>query len=323
MHHISFQGERYSVADGESVLDCLLRHGLAMPHSCKAGVCQSCIMRVTGGPIPERAQSSLRDTLRAQGYVLTCSFVPEGDVELALIDTALLRTPGRIESIGPLNATVMRVRVRVDRTVEYRPGQYLNVLRDDALVRSYSIASVPEEDDLLEFHVAAVANGKMSGWIHRGEALGARIELLGPAGNCFYVPGSAQQPIFLAGTGTGLAPLYGIVRDALRRGHEGPIHLFHGAIRPEGLYLVDELRGMAARHENFHYYASVLEGEAEGVATVSLDQYCMRTVQKLSGYKVYLCGHPDFVRLMQKKSFLAGASLSDIYADAFLPSPEP
>ncbi|NUM52110.1 MAG: 2Fe-2S iron-sulfur cluster binding domain-containing protein [Candidatus Hydrogenedentes bacterium] len=322
MHDIHFQNERYAAREGESVLDCLLRNGFAMPHSCKSGVCQSCIMRAVSGTIPAKAQTGLRDTLRAQGYVLACCFVPEGDVEIALIDTALLRTPGSIESIDPLNATVVRVRVRTEKPIEYRPGQYVNLVRADGLVRSYSLASVPEEDELLELHVAAVPGGRMSGWMHRRDGLGAQVALLGPVGNCFYVPGNAHQPIFLAGTNTGLAPLYGIVRDALRRGHEGPIHLFHGAIRPEGLYLADELRAMASRNANVHYYASVLQGEADGVATVPLDQFSLQTVPKLSGHKVYLCGHPDFVRIMQRKTFLAGASLSDIYADAFVPSPE-
>ena len=321
MSLISFQGDRYAALQGESVLDCLLRHGIALSHSCKSGVCQSCIVRATADAIPAKAQSGLRDTLRAQGYVLACSFMPESDVEVALIDTELLRTRARIVDIDSLNATVMRLRVRPEAPIEHRPGQYLNLVRDDGLVRSYSIASVPEEDEDLCFHVALVANGRMSGWIHSGVAHGATIEILGPVGNCFYVPGAMEQPLFLAGTGTGLAPLFGIVRDALRRGHTGAIHLFHGSIRPEGLYLMDELRALAAQYPNLRYYPCALQGEAEGVTCMTLDQLSLQTVPKLGGHKVYLCGHPDFVRMMQRKTFLAGASLSDIYADAFVPSP--
>lgn len=321
MPQVTFQGGHYLVRDGESVLECLLRHGVALSYSCKSGVCQSCIVRAVRGSVPVKAQSGLRDTLCAQNYVLACSFIPEDDIEIALIEAELLCTRGRIESIEPLNAAVMRVGVRVENPLDYRPGQYINVLRDDGLARSYSLASVPEEDDLLELHVAAVPNGKMSGWFHNGEARGARVDLLGPVGNCFYVPGSPSQALFLAGTGTGLAPLYGIVRDALRRGHAGPIYLFHGSVRPEGLYLVEEIRALATRHANLQYYACALQGSADGVVTAPLDRFSLETVPKLAGFKVYLCGHPDFVRLMQRKTFLAGASLPNIYADAFLPSP--
>ena len=322
MYQILFQGERCSAKEGETVLDCLVRHGLHVAHSCKSGVCQSCILRVVDGTVPARAQAGLRDTLRAQGYALACSLVPESDVEIALIDAKLLRTPARIERIVPLNPTVMRVGVSPEKPIEARAGQYLNLVRSDGLVRSYSIASVPEEDDLIEFHVAAVPGGRMSGWIHCGEAHGADIELQGPAGNCFYVGGAPDQPLFLAGTGTGLAPLFGIVRDALRQGHAGPIHLFHGSVRPAGLYLVDTLRAMQARHGNLRYYACVLEGGDGDIVTRPIDQFALETIPDLAQHKVYLCGHPDFVRMMQRKTFLAGASMSDIYADAFLPSPE-
>ncbi|MCC6155273.1 MAG: 2Fe-2S iron-sulfur cluster binding domain-containing protein [Candidatus Hydrogenedentes bacterium] len=321
MPQISFQGERYAAQEGESVLDCLLRHGIALSHSCKSGVCQSCIIRATSGDIPAKAQSGLRDTLRAQGYALACGFVPESDVVIALIDTALLRTRAHIVAIEPLNTTVVHLRVRPEKPIEHRAGQYMNLVRDDGLVRSYSIASVPDDDVDLSFHVALVANGRMSGWIHSGVARGAAIELLGPVGNCFYVPGAPEQPLFLAGTGTGLAPLYGIVRDALKRGHTGTIHLFHGSIRPEGLYLLEELRALAAQYANLRYYPCALQGEADGVSIMPLDQLGLQTVPQLGGHKVYLCGHPDFVRMMQRKAFLAGASLADIYADAFVPSP--
>ena len=84
---------------------------------------------------------------------------------------------------------------------------------------------------------------------------------------------------------------------------------------------MDELRALAAQYPNLRYYPCALQGEAEGVTCMALDQLSLQTVPKLGGHKVYLCGHPDFVRMMQRKTFLAGASLSDIYADAFVPSP--
>ena len=84
---------------------------------------------------------------------------------------------------------------------------------------------------------------------------------------------------------------------------------------------MDELRALAIQFPNLRYYPCALQGEAEGVSIVPVDQLSLKTVPKLNGHKVYLCGHPDFVRMMQRKTFLAGASLADIYADAFLPSP--
>lgn len=62
-----------------------------------------------------------------------------------------------------------------------------------------------------------------------------------------------------AGTGTGLAPLYGIVHEALRESHQGPIHLFHGGVTSRDLYCVAALRTVESLHPQFHYHAPCLK----------------------------------------------------------------
>ena len=161
----------------------------------------------------------------------------------------------------------------------------------------------------------------MSGWLHSRARCGDRISVLGPAGECFYVAGKLEQPILLAGTGTGLAPLYGILQDALQQGHRGPIHLIHGALHAGGLYLVDELRRLATRYSNFHYTPAVLSGDHSSEYTVgAIDQVIQTEHPKLTGWRGYVCGDPVIVQKLKKKMFLSGMASRDIYADAFLPS---
>jgi NAD(P)H-flavin reductase len=139
------------------------------------------------------------------------------------------------------------------------------------------------------------------------------------------VPGQPEQPLLLAGTGTGLAPLYGILRDALEAGHTGPLHLFHGALEPRGLYLVEELRTLASRHPQLHYRPSVLQGDPGGGlwAVGALDALIKAECPRPVGWRAYLCGNPEWVLSQKKKLFLAGLHLKDIHADAFLPSASP
>ena len=164
----------------------------------------------------------------------------------------------------------------------------------------------------------------MSGWLFDEARPGDVLELQGPAGECFYVPGRPEQPLLLAGTGTGLAPLYGLVRDALARGHTGPIWLFHGAVEASGLYLVEELRELQSRYSCFQYRPCVLRGqERVGVTVGALDALIQEACPRPRGWRAYLCGDPDLVLSLRKKLFLAGLSLKDIHADAFLPSTPP
>ena len=319
MPAIEYEGVSYPIAEAESVLDALLRNNLRVAHSCKAGSCGSCVMRAEHGSVPERAQSGLKESWKQQGYFLACVCRPENDLKIARPgeDVQLGAT---IKGLHRLSPDVMQVRIGCDTPIHFRAGQYVTVVREGGLARSYSIASLPDES-ALELHVRRISGGKMSGWFHDSARVGERVLVLGPSGECFYVPGKEDQPILLAGTGTGLAPLYGIIRDALRHGHRGPIHLFHGALHRGGLYLVEELRRLADLYPHLTYTPAVLNGsESHDVAVGPIDQVILKQFPKLSGWRGFLCGDPTLVNTLKKRLFLSGMASRDIYADAFIPA---
>jgi NAD(P)H-flavin reductase len=278
------------------------------------------MLRATTGAIPERAQDGLKDTLKSQRYFLACSCYPTEDLAVAAPGDEQ-RIPATISSLQLLTDSVLRVGVTPASALEYEPGQFITIVRQDGLARSYSIASLPTEKEL-ELHVRRVPNGAMSGWLFGGEAQNAQIKVQGPAGTCFYVAGRPEQPIVCVGAGTGLAPLYGIVREALTKGHTGPIWLFHAALNPAGLYRVSELQELERRHSNFRYFASVLRSDgAETSAKVGpADEFVLSSIPDLNRWRGYICGDPAFVANMKMQLFLGGMASSAIYSDAFIPS---
>lgn len=131
-------------------------------------------------------------------------------------------------------------------------------------------------------------------------------------------PGDPEKPLLLIGTGSGLAPLYGIIQDALHQGHKGPISLFHGSSHPEGLYLADELQSLSARYDHCSYTPAVSRALSTTSATLGrANEIALSTHTRLSGWRVYLCGHPEMVHTTKKKAFLAGAAMREIHADPF------
>jgi CDP-4-dehydro-6-deoxyglucose reductase len=307
MPTVRYGGHVCELLEYESALDALLRSGAPVSYSCKAGACGSCMLRAIEGGVPAAAQAGLKDSWKARAYFLACLCHPEADLTAAPVD-ADAQVSARIASLDPLSADVMRVRLACDAPFEFRPGQYISLVRSDGLARSYSIASLPGED--IELHIRLLPNGRMSDWIRSTARPGDTVRILGPSGDCFYTPVRPEQPLLLIGTGTGLAPLYGILRDALQQGHTGPITLFHGAVRAEGLYLRDELAGLAG----LTYVPTLLESDGP------IDQLALQRFPNPAGMRAFLCGDPAIVTSLKKKLFLAGMNLSDIHADAFLPA---
>ncbi|MCA0201874.1 MAG: 2Fe-2S iron-sulfur cluster binding domain-containing protein, partial [Proteobacteria bacterium] len=239
---ISYGNSTFEAQAGESVLDCLTRNGISVPHACRSGVCQSCLMHAVEGQIPEAAQKDLQPAYIKQDMFLACQCRPDDDMRVAPPDHALLDTHAVISAKEMLNHNVMRVRLTTPTPYACEPGQYVTVLTADGIARSYSVANNPGEDHVIELHVRLLKDGAMSEFLIRAD-VGESVIVRGPAGKCFYVAeGARDYPLLLAGTGTGLAPLYGILRAALAQGHGGAIHLFHGVLSEPDLYLDARLR---------------------------------------------------------------------------------
>ena len=79
---LQFEGKDYSLEEGESVLDCLLRNGEQVNSLCRSGSCQSCLLQATAGPVPAAAQAGLKDAWKQQGYFLACICRPREDLAL-------------------------------------------------------------------------------------------------------------------------------------------------------------------------------------------------------------------------------------------------
>ncbi len=318
MVSIRFDQQWFDVKEDETVLDALLREGVSVPYSCRSGTCQTCMMRAESGTPPEAAQQGLKATRKARQHFLACICKPVMDMEVALPTDLPPPVSMRVKRLRPLSADILEVTLTTQIPVDYRPGQFITLSDPEQTRRSYSLASVPGMDDGLILHVRRLPGGQVSGWIHDVLQEGDMLECSGPLGDCFYLPDQLDRPLLLVGTGSGLAPLYGILRDALRQGHTGPIRLFHGSRDSEGLYLQDELRALANQHPEFNYTPCIsgsevpphhVQGRAHEVA--------LSNIPDLTGWQVFLCGHPEMVQQARFQAFLAGAPLDDIHADPF------
>ncbi|MDQ8038772.1 MAG: FAD-binding oxidoreductase [Pedobacter sp.] len=319
MSKLVFENCDYELAAGQSVLDRLLTAGHELPHSCKAGACQTCMMQAEG-PVPAKAQAGLKDTEKAQGFFLPCICHPAETLQAKRLANGQQRHRGIVLEKNLLNHEVLRLRLSLPEDFSFRAGQYLTLWKSDTLGRSYSLASLPG-DGHLELHIRRVADGRVSAWAHDALVAGDSVEFSPAIGSCFYAGESREQPLLLVGTSTGLAPLIGIARDAIAQGHTGPLHLLHGTLHADGLYYRQELTALANSYPQLRYQAFALEGGDDSLDRRPIESAALALSNSFAGWRSYLCGAPALVNGLRKKLFLAGASLAQIHADAFLTAP--
>lgn len=318
MPFIKYCGDSFEARQGETVLECLERFDKSVPSSCRLGICQTCLLKVIDGDIPSASQRGLKDSYVDAGVFMSCSCIPVTDISIADIDESICSVKADVVSKDFLTSNVMRIRLQPKSEFSYKAGQYVNIVREDGLNRPYSVASLPD-DGFLEFHIRHHEQGQMTGWIHRSLVVGDTVSLRGPNGFCFYASGNPDQKILLCGTGTGLAPLYGIVNDAIKHQHQNQVHLFHGALDESGLYYDGELSRLDESISNFCYYPCTLNASAsDRIKTGNLGDIILEKFSDFSDWRVYLSGDPETVNSLKKKLFLAGASINDIYSDPFI-----
>ncbi len=314
MNAISYRDQTLSLKDDETVLDALIREGYEVSYGCRAGVCQSCVMVCDEGEIPLVAQKGLKENQKEMGYFLACQCRPESRLSVSQPDQEKLISEGKVVYKEWLNDHVMCVRIEVN--LDFRAGQYVNLWKDKTLSRSYSIASLPS-DGYIECHIKIYDDGIFSQWIKNELAEGDTLGVQGAMGLCFY-QANREHDLFLSAIGTGLAPVYGIVKDAIRNGHHGKIQLLLGAKHASGFYLINELKRLSEQVDNFELHLVCLEGQSEDATNHDVYQYAAEKFKALTAYKVFLCGAESFVKKMRRHCFMSGANMADIAADSFI-----
>lgn len=315
MSAVVFKGTHYDLIEDESVLDGLLRYGLDIPNGCRSGICQACILVANDGVIPAVAQKGLSASQVKLNHFLSCQCQPELTIDVRQSDESLTTTAS-INSVSWLNDSVIQLTIKAN--VEFIAGQYVTLINSNGVARSYSIANSPNDADLIEFHIKCIADGAFSQWLTTQAKVGEALSLCGPMGKCIYSE-KPEQALLMASMGTGLAPIFGVLKQALRSGHQAPIHLFIGNRHAKDFYLVEALQALAAKYNNLHLEFICLDGENHYATKTDFYKAVSQKLPNLKGFDVYLCGGENFVKKLRKQSFLAGAGMSDIYADVFLP----
>lgn len=317
-----FNNKTFQVENDESVLDCLLRHQVNVAYSCKSGSCHSCLLKTEQNDASASAQQGLKRTAIEQGFFLSCQQKAGLLTEANFIDEKLLYIRAELVSKNNLATDICQLFIKPELPFTYRAGQFINLKNPQGIVRSYSIASIPSDGNTLEIHVHRKRNGLMSQWILDEFNAGDCIDIQGPIGECFYSTEELNSPITMIGTGTGAAPLIGILRDALYQGHQGPISFYHGARNFDSLYLHQILLDIEAKNSNVNYRPSLSSDTDNSLQAQDIDKgHCndiaLSEIIVSADTLLFLCGNPWMVKQTKTKAFLSGIASQNIYTDPF------
>jgi CDP-4-dehydro-6-deoxyglucose reductase len=265
-----------------------------------------------------------------EGLVLLCQAraldreltVQVREIRPPAIDLTVRSLPCRVERLAPLAPDVMAVFLRLPTAerLEFLPGQYLDIMLPHNRRRSFSIASPPQEDGVLELHIRRVASGEFTEQVFDGTLLKTLLRIEGPLGQ-FWFRENSPRPAVMIGGGTGYAPLRAMLRQLLERGDRRPLHLYWGAQTRIDLYEDAILSEWCARHPGFKYTPVLSNPKAT-------DQWSARTGwvhlamledygSRLADFDVYASGPPAMVEAIRSELIGRGLPQQQLFFDSF------
>ncbi|MDT8385214.1 MAG: CDP-6-deoxy-delta-3,4-glucoseen reductase [Gammaproteobacteria bacterium] len=337
-------GHSFIVESDEPILDAALRHGYAFPYGCRGGGCGACKGRLLSGTVDygTKRPPALSDEDISRGLALFCQARAMSDLsveikEIGAADNLPVKIlPTKVQKKEFLSHDVVRLYLKLPDTerLQFRAGQYIDILLPDGRRRSFSLANAPHDDALFELHIRHVEGGNFTGYVmdelHEKDIL--RIE--GPHGS-FFLREEAQRPLIFIAGGTGFAPIKGIIEHALAEGLNQPMYLYWGVRAHKDLYLEALPRKWARHLPQFHFVPVFSEPEAasangsapaEGMRTGYVHNAVIEDFPAgLAGFDVYACGPPVMVHAALDALKPHGLREDRYFSDAFefqTPKPE-
>lgn len=320
-------GKTFSSESGTSLLDSAKAAGITLEYSCRTGRCGVCKTTVVCGETEAlREETSLTAEERAAGMILTCCRHAASDVEIdaedlgALGDIVVKTVPCRIDSLTRLADNVVEVVLRVPPTgkLNYLPGQYLDVIGEGGLRRSYSIANAQREDGKLELQIREVEQGMMSQYWFGSAKHNDLLRLEGPLGTFCLRDKEAGTIVFLA-TGTGIAPVKAMLEQLLGNPELAAgkkIYVYWGGRHPGDIYWTPQLEGLNAE---FIPVLSRAHADWPG-RTGYVQKALLDDGIELADAVIYACGSEDMIHSARDALTAAGLPAKHFYSDAFVSS---
>ncbi|MBO0952061.1 ferredoxin--NADP reductase [Fibrella forsythiae] len=195
-----------------------------------------------------------------------------------------------------------------NQPIIYFAGQFLTILveRHDQIVRrSYSLSSAPGE--LLRLTIKRVQNGEISRHLLDNLRVGDWLTSL-PAAGRFTVDTSQPGDLVLLGAGSGINPLFSILKDVLRHQPARRVTLLYSNTSEADIIFRNELAEWQATYPDRFRLIHLLSHPVDRQACKQgrLNNLLLGTLlpdligsSDRSTLQFYICGPADYMRMVQ------------------------
>jgi ring-1,2-phenylacetyl-CoA epoxidase subunit PaaE len=195
---------------------------------------------------------------------------------------------------------------------KYNPGQFLSVQLDingEKHRREYSLCSSPFYEKDYVIASKKIGNGIVSNYIYSELKEGDVVEVYPPQGKFFTeLNASNEKYYFLTGGGSGITPLFSIIKSVLFVEPKSKVVLYYGSSDEEGIIFRKELEELSEKYgERFKIYFTLMntDDEWKGLKGIINSSDLLRIIKenfadKCNEAEYFICGPTEMMDNVKK-----------------------
>ncbi|OXG08752.1 ring-1,2-phenylacetyl-CoA epoxidase subunit PaaE [Flavobacterium araucananum] len=213
------------------------------------------------------------------------------------------------------------------KKIKYLAGQYLTLqfrINGRRYIRPYSFSSAPIIDATLNVTIKRVPGGIVSNYINDTIKVDDVIEVQEPFGDFIYESNESNESIIFWGVGSGITPLFSIIKDLLNNKPLIHIYLVYGNKSNSSVIFKDQLDQLKSIYPNrfkiYNFYSreEFFEEDSHNYQGRIDSNFVENLVNNINGpIRHYICGPIGLKNIVKEALISLGQNLHNVHSEDF------
>ncbi|WP_163130156.1 NAD(P)H-flavin reductase [Agarivorans sp. Alg241-V36] len=222
----------------------------------------------------------------------------------------------KVASVSPILDDIFNVELQPQESQSFVAGQYLQIVMAEDDKRPFSLASSPEQGDVLELHIGAPEGNPYARQVIDKLKKSGEIEVEMPFGNAGFDE-TSQRPILIMVGGTGFSYAKSIIEHIVDTEQDREIYLYWGGRNLGGLYL-HELAYQWEELDQVKFVPVLEQAMPQWTGKKGLvHEAVLEDFADMSGLEVYIAGRFEMADVARTAFTKQGLPIEQLHGDAY------
>lgn len=214
-----------------------------------------------------------------------------------------------------LTSDVILFSLSAPKGFSFLAGQFITLRvekGEEFRLKSYSVLNPPSDKGKVDLCIKLVDGGFASEVLKKAKK-GDTFQIKGPLGHFVFEEDDKNKEIWMIGGGTGVAPLYCMLKEHLPHNKNKKFTLVFSVKEKKDLFLHDEFQQLARKYPNFSYIPTLTREKWAGAMGRAQEHLPDRVENKT----FYICGLKELVLETKELLLKRGVALKNVKSERY------